>query len=1305
MSGGPYIGPRGGKWADPEHTVPWKEEAAPGSGGEPEPLGFDARALAAGEVKPGKATFAEVLGILGGPAGESKRKHAEEWLRSNWGTLGSATDEASLGAALDGFDSHVYDRTQAEEKAQKEAVARGRLEAVQASQAHRRSGHPGPVSTPSQGQAWAAGGAMPDPIYHATLAGSGIMATGLKAREDFRKKGERVESLGGGPEDTVSTTPHQASAHKIAAVFAALAEAQTNPQAVKAWLDEHWVPLIPESYGWARREIEAADKHENPMVGVKKRFNLVSQVAGYENPNVLVPAIMALPKPGDLKDIGVVTAYAHVDAVVDDKGRIARGPGSEVKHAESPTVRVTRPDAEGNVKAQGGASLHREHAHLETAHVANASDNKAEQGEIRVAPEDVTAVHFEPVGDWRVLLSPSGMAKSMDIGEVMGPALDRSGYKGVLNFHGLLLGIEHATGDINPWSKRKTKASYGEFPATLGNDGDPVDFLLGHDWDTDTVYVLQQRVPNGQNEQDHSDGNGGPGQYDEDKVVLGASSEADARELFEDYYQGSGREVSGVLVFTIAELVERLGAPELRGFGLFKGLDGVDPVTGGPIVAQFFDDLDRLAKSASPPPGYHAIPGGKKGGYRKKTARGYDYWYPDQHHEGQHPDWEAIPGQTGTGGMEPGHFALVLGHGSKLYRWTPEHEGDLPAGQTWMTSMETGEHVAVQASKVQPVRGAAKASGAGFGGKKKAPPKRVPQAPKRKPSGDNLPPPPRLPPPAAGPTSEVPSPSSPRVPVFAESSAKKGTVLHNIENGAYGVLRYRDAAGRTQVGMYVPQADQTKFLTEMRGLTHAAVSHVARNHRIRERGAGGGLSPEYQDLYSAAQLGLVQAGRSYNGKVNFRAHAYRYMKTYSAMEARDSLGRGVPVPSRIRRLTEGYLASVNRAQVMFGVETPTDEMVARAWNVTKKHVYQRDLGRYVRTGKKGPESVDQASEQLPMEDWQVRTPTGEASGKLFPGKLNLVEELRKFTAGDRTEGSEWMEDMQVASVLPRHAAATMPMGTALHLRQEVDGVLADMEPAQAQALTLRWGLDGGEPMELTELAEAMKLTGEGASKKAGISAAEKLVNKAKAAFKTIAHSRQAEVARYIESWSGSNPTERVKVEPPMPGAKSYADLAAAFKGDNDEAGVADERVRIYTALAAEGGGSAAEVALRREASGEATPAEVDALRERYYVARDKQRLRAFHLQTRTVPVDPGLVRNQNEGSDPNGVALYADEVLHGYMRAVARRGMPGFAPAEPSPGEPGPSRVWSDERLASFLGVPVDRITQRAGGAAPPSEG
>lgn len=31
QKGGPYIGPRGGKWADPQHTIPWKEPSEEGS--------------------------------------------------------------------------------------------------------------------------------------------------------------------------------------------------------------------------------------------------------------------------------------------------------------------------------------------------------------------------------------------------------------------------------------------------------------------------------------------------------------------------------------------------------------------------------------------------------------------------------------------------------------------------------------------------------------------------------------------------------------------------------------------------------------------------------------------------------------------------------------------------------------------------------------------------------------------------------------------------------------------------------------------------------------------------------------------------------------------------------------------------------------------------------------------------------------------------------------------------------------------------------------------------------------------------
>jgi predicted ABC-type ATPase len=47
-----------------------------------------------------------------------------------------------------------------------------------------------------------------------------------------------------------------------------------------------------------------------------------------------------------------------------------------------------------------------------------------------------------------------------------------------------------------------------------------------------------------------------------------------------------------------------------------------------------FGGTRKVAGSSQPPAGYHPIPGSKKGGYRRKTAKGYDYWYPDAKKKG-----------------------------------------------------------------------------------------------------------------------------------------------------------------------------------------------------------------------------------------------------------------------------------------------------------------------------------------------------------------------------------------------------------------------------------------------------------------------------------------------------------------------------------------------------------------------------------------------------------------------------------------------------------------------------------------------
>lgn len=345
-----------------------------------------------------------------------------EWLKDNWRTLSEVKSSADLYAAFDAYDDEVDAKVQAADTASKAASAKALVDAVAKTAAARAAGDPGPVSTPAEGKAWAATGAFPEPVYHATFAGSAIMDTGLKARADVGGR-----SLGGGPDNAVSTTPGLDGARKIAAVFSMLAAAEADPDAVKAWLDEHWTPLIPDTgYEFAHNEIAAADKKADGMLGVIARINKVSYVAGRTNPAVLVPSILGRPKPGDLKDIGVITAYGHVDAVRDDKGRVSRGPGAG-SPAANPNENVLRPSKRGGAVAR--TNLARGSEHLAQAHIAVDTENAAEQGEIRFAPEDLTTVGFEAAPDWRSLLKPMAKSQPPGAGWSRIPNSKKGGYR------------------------------------------------------------------------------------------------------------------------------------------------------------------------------------------------------------------------------------------------------------------------------------------------------------------------------------------------------------------------------------------------------------------------------------------------------------------------------------------------------------------------------------------------------------------------------------------------------------------------------------------------------------------------------------------------------------------------------------------------------------------------------------------------------------------------------------------------------------------------------------------------------------
>jgi hypothetical protein len=135
---------------------------------------------------------------------------------------------------------------------------------------------------------------------------------------------------------------------------------------------------------------------------------------------------------------------------------------------------------------------------------------------------------------------------------MMAPAPKGSGYRGIINFQGIPVGIEVPEGGVNPHSGKRVSVSYGDIPGTKGVDGDPVDVLLGSSYSSQSVFVLQDAHAS------DSDSPGEPKQYGEDKVALGFASEEDARAAWADYYAGDNRAIVGCLVTTVRAIREHL---------------------------------------------------------------------------------------------------------------------------------------------------------------------------------------------------------------------------------------------------------------------------------------------------------------------------------------------------------------------------------------------------------------------------------------------------------------------------------------------------------------------------------------------------------------------------------------------------------------------------------------------------------------------------------------------------------------------------------------------------------------------------
>lgn len=733
-------------------------------------------------------------------------------------------------------------------------------------------------------------------------------------------------------------------------------------------------------------------------------------------------------------------------------------------------------------------------------------------------------------------------------------------YVGTTHHQGVEVWIENLPGSVRrgPGWAVTMSAIYGEIPNTEGMDGEPVDVFVGPAWKSDTVVIVHQRTVGGED----------AGGYDEDKVMLGWRTEAEALEAYRSHYNGDPtRFVLGSTTMTIAELCDRLYRKDV----------GAMP----------------LLKAGPPGGGWSLIPGGRHGGYRRPKGSGFEYWYPGQqeHAAGSGPRWERDPTRTYLD-VEPGSVVDVGGRTGR-YRWTPDH-GPAPEMMTWVTSLSTGAHELVRRNTLTPLRHA-----------RAEPPPVAPPAAPPKPRRPQPPPPPvRDAPAAPGPKVDTPAPGARRLKVFKGSTAAPGTVLHDLEQGGFQTAQYKSSAeDRYRTGAHVPKARQAQMLREFRPLVEGAARKVARRYGITTHDRHGPTAA-WEDLVGGSNVGLVMALSSYQGGTSFLFHAQRYAVVYATAQARSELGAGVSIPDRTMRMVGGFLAARHRALLRFGTTNPSPEQVAEVWALRKRDAYTGTLGRYVADGA----TIDQGDEPVPADPWKVRSPDGVEVGGELPGKVALAGTLAELTAAGKVEDSEWLlklEDPQ----LPHHTDKVLPAGAAIRLSDQLHEVMQALPDDQRQALMMSYGLgtEDGEPASALEIADALGVS-VGSADNSRRRAVKLLLERANANALQIAADKRAAVRAWLDRWNKDLPEEAQQAGP------SFNDLAIKFGGDR--------QARAYLANVRAGNGTHAAQVLEAAANGHADPAAVRSIEATALRQRERERLEAFRRHT-AVAVDAG----------------------------------------------------------------------------------
>jgi len=560
--------------------------------------------------------------------------------------------------------------------------------------------------------------------------------------------------------------------------------------------------------------------------------------------------------------------------------------------------------------------------------------------------------------------------------------------------------------------------------------------------------------------------------------------------------------------------------------------------------------LALFSKANMPPgSGWTAIPGGKRGGYRKRKGAGWDYWYPDGHtHEASPPKysdadfsngafdkdathwkWKQTNGELKAwtaGGIDPQSHAPVKtgGRFAKLYQIHVAEDPKHP-GFAVLKDVTTGELTMMQHNRIYPVE---------YG----LPSKRV-QAPPEGPKAPWVP----------GTSGATVRPSSgraaagKRAPVFEGSRANEGTGLHAIETGVYpmaSIERWEMQEDGTKKkikleAIGVPDHGKNLLVKEFEPLIAGTAKTIAKKYALQmqyERGTRGQHSTNVTlaELQRAGIEGMLDAIERYDAKGPFASHARQFVTDHIRLAAaRERLG-GVTLPMRHQRNLGRYIAARAQASKDLGVDDPSPDQVAPYFRLLKRHLHPQLSG--AQANEAVPASAYKIAAAHEGTPGAVKRSTGERTGDqpahvqrdtiTHPGKLEWTHLYDSFLKGQSSASELFDED--------KFALPGLGMGLGyspeerVAIRQSVQVALdslADFSFASpgrtkvtykgdaGEMLTLRLGLRGDDEMSVAQIASQVPIFANG--KQLGQRAAEGAV--AEMLEHAVEHAREATIGR------------------------------------------------------------------------------------------------------------------------------------------------------------------------------------------------